>query len=274
MAKLNPELTIVMPALNEQANILQALTNTLKAFDTHKISGEIVVINDGNTDDTARIVAEVIEQDPRVSIVHHDRPHGLGAGFWEGVDHARGSLICMLPGDNENDPIEIFQYIRLLDQVDMVIPFVFNREVRSIFRNAVSFLYRFIINTTFLVNFNYTNGTVMFRKSALQQIKVRSSGFFYLTDILVRLVKRGYLFAEVPYRLNVREGDVSKAITFPSLLQVIRGYIQLVKGIYLSPYDEVPRQWPAGSQTLRRRNAAEAPPSSSPNGPETESPDA
>ena len=88
-------------------------------------------------------------------------------------------MVTMLPGDNENDPWEILRYRRLLEHVDIVIPFVFNKEVRSVFRNALSFIYRFIINTTFLVNFNYTNGTVLYRKSILKELYYRSTGFSF-----------------------------------------------------------------------------------------------
>ena len=86
-------------------------------------------------------------------------------------------MVTMLPGDNENDPWETLRYLKLLEHVDIVIPFVFNKEVRSLFRNALSFIYRFIINTTFVVNFNYTNGTVLYRKSILKELNYRSVGF-------------------------------------------------------------------------------------------------
>lgn len=225
-------LSIIMPALNEEENIRAAVENALQAFDDFGIDGEIIVINDGSTDKTAEIVADIMSRESRVSIRHHETPLGIGASFWEGIEQARGNIVSMFPGDNENDPWETLRYYKLLEHVDIVIPFVFNKQVRSLFRNALSFVYRFIINTTFLVYFNYTNGTVLYRKSILQELRNRSTGFFFQTDILVRSVKRGYLFAEVPYRLGLRSTGVSKAVSFPSFLQVIRGYLRLVKDIY------------------------------------------
>lgn len=225
-------ISIIMPALNEQNNIQDAVQNTLQAFDDFAIEGEIIVVNDGSTDSTEDLVKAVIEDDKRVSILTHAQPKGIGTSFWDGIDRAKGEIVAMFPGDNENDPWESLRYYRLLEHVDMVIPFVFNKDVRSLFRNALSFAYRFIINTTFLVYFNYTNGTVLYRKSILKELKHRSTGFFFQTDILVRTVKRGYLFAEVPYRLGARSHGTSKAVSFPSLLQVIRGYIRLVHDIY------------------------------------------
>lgn len=224
--------TVVMPALNEEKNIAAAIDNTIQSFKDFSIKGEIIVVNDGSTDETENIVNDITKKERCVRLLKHDTPKGIGASFWDGVDNARGNIIVMLPGDNENNPWEIFRYYNLLDHVDLVIPFIYNKRVRSLFRNMLSYLYRFIINTTFLVNFNYTNGTILYRKSILKEIDCRSNGFFFQTDILIRTVKKGYLFAEVPYRLNLRESGVSKAVTFPSLANVVRGYVRLVRDIY------------------------------------------
>lgn len=225
------EITVIMPTLNEEKNIKAAISNTLKALENYKINGEIIVINDGSTDRTQEIVSESIRMG-RIRTIRHERPEGIGASFWDGVDAAQGDIVTWIPGDNENDPWEILRYYKLLEHVDIVIPFIFNKEVRSLFRNALSFIYRFIINTTFLVNFNYTNGTVIFRKSILKELEYRSHSFFFQTDILIRAVKKGYLFAEAPYRLGLRKEGISKAITFPSLMQVINGYLRLVSDFY------------------------------------------
>jgi len=247
-------LNVIMPALNEEKNIRAAIRNTLQAFDDFHINGEVIVVNDGSTDNTKAIVTDIMSKDPRVSIISHDHALGIGASFWDGVDHAKGDIVSMFPGDNENDPWETLRYYKLLEHVDMVIPFVFNKEVRSLFRNALSFIYRFIINTTFLVYFNYTNGTVLYRKSILGQLKHRSTGFFFQTDILVRTVKRGYLFAEVPYRLGARSHGVSKAVTFPSLVQVIKGYLRLVHDIYSTEGRKIRRHFVEDSLTAERYN--------------------
>ncbi|MDP3182529.1 MAG: glycosyltransferase family 2 protein [Desulfobaccales bacterium] len=246
------DVSIIMPALNEAQNIGDAIHDCQDALDQMGIKGEIIAINDGSTDQTEAKIKNHMELDPRVRLINHERPKGVGASFWDGVDNARGNFVVMLPGDNENDPMEIFRYYSLLNSVDIVIPFVFNTEVRPFFRNVLSFIYRFIINTTFLVNFHYTNGTVLYRKTLLDELEYRSDGFFFQTDILVRTVKHGYLFAEVPYRLGMRAQGVSRAITFPSLFQVIRGYLRLVRDIKFQPKSSVPKTFVEGSQTANR----------------------
>lgn len=254
MENTKRELTIIMPALNEEANIVSAITHSLRAMEEFHIDGEIVAINDGSTDATQDLIEQQVKGNPgKIIVIRHERPKGIGMSFWEGVDHAGGDVVVMLPGDDENDPMEIFRYFRLLEHVDIVIPFLFNREIRPFFRNILSWFYRMIINTTFLVNFNYTNGTVLYRKSVIREISHRSSGFFFQTDILVRAARRQYLFAEVPYRLGVRKKGVSKAISFPSLLSVIKGYLKLVKDFYFSRECRNHGSFSSDSQTARRR---------------------
>jgi glycosyltransferase involved in cell wall biosynthesis len=227
-------ITVIMPALNEEKNIAAALTNALKALDDFNINGEIIVINDGSTDDTLKVVDSIMKKDKRIKLVNNKATSGVGASYWAGVELAKNDIITWMPGDNENDPWETLRYYELLDHVDIVIPFVFNKGVRSLFRNVLSFVYRFIINTTFGVNFNYTNSPVLIRRHILNEIDYKSQGFFFQTDILIKSVKKGYLFAEVPIRLGQRNEGISKAVSFPSAIQVFDGYLRLVKDFYFS----------------------------------------
>ncbi|OGH51476.1 MAG: hypothetical protein A3G13_01870 [Candidatus Levybacteria bacterium RIFCSPLOWO2_12_FULL_37_7] len=249
-------LSVIIPALNEEENIADAIKGILGSFDFFNIRGELLVVNDGSTDSTELKVLEFGDND-RISLINHDTPKGIGGSFWDGVDHARGEVVTMFPGDNENDPYETMRYIGLMEHIDILIPFVYNREARSAFRNFLSLIYRKIINMTFATNLNYTNGTIIYRKKILKNLKYRSSDFFFQTDILIRLLRKKYLFAEVPYRLNARKGGVSKAVSYPSLIQVIKGYLNLIKDVYYfnKRYESVMSKNKSlrGSATAKRR---------------------
>jgi dolichol-phosphate mannosyltransferase len=244
--------SIVMPALDEEANVFVAISETLQAFDSYNINGEIIVVNDGSKDKTPEIIEEFCKKDQRVKMISHTSPQGIGASFWDGVDHSMNEAISMLPGDGENNPGEIIRYLNLLNHVDMVIPFVFNPQVRPLWRSALSFVYRFIVNTTFLVNFNYTNGTVLYRKTVLEALSIRNQSFFFQTDILIRSAKRGYLFAEVPYCLGTRGSGDSKAVSYPSLMRVIKGYLRLLKDFYFNKEWNTRKPFAENTSTAQR----------------------
>jgi dolichol-phosphate mannosyltransferase len=250
------DLSIVMPALNEEENIAAAIAHTLSAFSAHGLTGEIIVVNDGSIDRTPRIVEEIAgrEGEGRIRMVHHQSPQGLGAAFRDGVKEAKGEAVAFMPGDDENDPGEIMRYFGLLSQVDMVVPFVYNKEVRPKVRNRISAVFRSLINVTFGVNFNYTNGTVLYRRAILASAPNLSAGFFFQTENVVRAVWSGYLFAEVPYRLAIRAAGESKALSLRSLKQVTIDYLALIQEIYFSPEKKPGRKPAPGTVSDLRRN--------------------
>jgi dolichol-phosphate mannosyltransferase len=235
---VNIFISVIMPALNEEGNIEAAVANTLKAMGNFGIKGEVIVVNDGSTDNTGKLVNGIMEKDKRIRTLVHDAPKGIGASFWDGVDMAEGNVVVFFPADNEDDSCDIFRYYKLLENVDIVISFIANKEMRRPLRNALSYLYCFIINATFMVSFNYTNGTNLYRKSILKEMRYRTGSFFYQTDILVRAVKKGYLFAEVPCEFGIRNKGKSTAISLKSLWKVMKGYLRLVADYYFKPHDK------------------------------------
>lgn len=247
------ELSVIIPALNEEKNILLATYATIKAFKSLNINGEIIVVNDGSSDTTEELMCGVMQEDNRVRVIKHDTPKGIGASFWDGVEMADGDAVVMIPGDNEVDSDEALRYFPLMQHVDIVIPFIYNREVRNPFRNILSLLFRLIINMTFRVNLNYTNGTVIYRKALLSKLSHSSNGFFYQTESLIKLIKKGYLFAEVPYYLQRRKFGTSTAVSYPSFYNVVQGYFDLIKAIYLSAdYTNDKSQFNEESMSMKR----------------------
>ncbi len=246
------QITAVMPSLNEEKNLASAVRNVLDACQRMGIKGEVLIVNDGSTDGTGKLAEELKQLEPAIQVIHHDRPQGIGGSFWDGVKAARGEVVVMIPGDGENDAAEILRYLPLMDQVDMVVPYVFNRQVRSWFRRKLSNLYRGIINITFGTTLNYMNGTVLYRKCILDDIELKAFGFFYQTELLMKCIRRGYLYAEVPYALLQRAAGRSKATSFRSLRQVAKAYLSLITETYLSSRPGAADA--AGSRTAARWN--------------------
>lgn len=220
-------ISIIMPCLNEQENILKSVERTIEALDLYGLDGELIVVNDGSTDLTSKIVKEYSRYDSRVKVIDNDRNLGIGASFFVGLDNATKELVTMFPGDNENDPIDALMYLDIMKYVDILIPFIHNIEVRSKFRRVISSIYRFLINISFGLNLNYTNGTVIYRRNILSQITPVSTGFFYQAEILIRLIRSGYVYAETPHFLNKRSSGKTKAISIKSLLNVCKSFLKL-----------------------------------------------
>lgn len=227
-----PLITIVLPALNEEGAIATVIQEIVDAYTRLSIKGEILVINDGSTDGTKQIVEDFQKEYLFIRLINHEKPHGVGPSTWEGFKAAHGELVTCLPADGENDPSEILRYVPLMQHVDMVVPFILNPEVRPRYRLYISRFYKLIINVTFGCLINYMNGCVLYRKSILDVIQPRTSGFFLQTEILIKGIKAGFLYAEVPFAIFPRTAGESKALGFKSLGRVISGYFSTVLAIY------------------------------------------
>ncbi|TAN45463.1 MAG: glycosyltransferase family 2 protein [Nitrospirae bacterium] len=226
------KVSVVMPSLNEQANLELAVKNVITAYESLNIKGQIVIVNDGSSDSTGSIAESLAKQYSFVKVLHHETPQGIGGSFWDGALSSDGEAVIMVPGDGENDAAEILRYMDLMEHVDVIVPYVFNKSVRSTKRRILSRLYRGIINVSFGMSLNYMNGTVVYRKAVFENIELRSKGFFYQTELLIKCIRAGYLYAEVPYALKVRAEGVSKAVSLKSLKNVIKAYISTFCSAY------------------------------------------
>lgn len=227
------ELSVIIPCLNEEKNIEKVIKLTLDAILEFKINSEIIIIDDGSTDKTLKKIQIYANRYTEIRLVKHKKNLGIGTSFSHGVKIAKGQYITMIPGDNENSLIENLRYFFLRKDVDIIIPFVVNKNMRSKSRRFISAIYNFIINVSFGVSLNYTNGTVIYNKKLLEFIELRSTGFFFQTELLIKLIRCGFLYAEVPQMLAERQYGKSKALTLRSLARLVRSYLYLVNEIHI-----------------------------------------
>jgi dolichol-phosphate mannosyltransferase len=247
------QISVIMPALNEEKNLAAAVANVFDAFSTLGIAGEVIIVNDGSNDSTGEVARSLQQKFGPVRVITHPFSKGIGAAFWAGVAEASGEAITMLPGDGENDAFEILRYFPLLREVDVIIPFVFNHEARKLGRRIVSKIYKSIINLTFGILLNYMNGTVVYRRQALRSISLHSTGFFYQTELLIKAIRKGYLYAEVPCALRQRKGGVSKALSLKSLVRLSRDYLVTLVSVFTDPESTLGKGLHPDTATYRRK---------------------
>ncbi len=113
---MTPELSIVIPVQNESPNITplyEELTQTLVQYGR---SYELVIVDDGSTDDTFEQLAALQARDSRLRVIRFRRNFGQTAAFAAGFALARGRLVVTSDGDLQNDPRDIPAMIALIEQ--------------------------------------------------------------------------------------------------------------------------------------------------------------
>ena len=114
-------LTIVIPLFNEAATLARIVERVLSA-DTLGLNVDIILVDDGSRDGSPQIASEIVETEPRVSLLTHARNRGKGAAVRTGFEAATGDIVLIQDADLEYDPVD---YPKLLgpfleDDADVV----------------------------------------------------------------------------------------------------------------------------------------------------------
>ena len=117
------ELSVVVAAHNEQDNLPTLVDEIVAALDPLDMAYEIVVVDDGSTDDTPNVLDNLLKNQPRLRAIRMlDTPpgsgHGQSAAFHAGFRASRGALIVPIDGDLQNDPADIPAMIVLLKETN------------------------------------------------------------------------------------------------------------------------------------------------------------
>jgi glycosyltransferase involved in cell wall biosynthesis len=117
-----PYLSVVIPCYNEEENVPTLLTRVDAALATLGKPFEVILIDDGSTDSTPKLLEEGMRKYPWLRVLRMQKNAGQSAGFEAGFAAARGEVIATIDADLQNDPEEIPRLVPMLDEhkVDMI----------------------------------------------------------------------------------------------------------------------------------------------------------
>ncbi len=224
-----PTISIIVPCLNEAKNLKGTISCIKEALSSSgRFSDyEILIFNDGSTDDTALIAAEVKEGNKRVSVIHNTRNMGFGYNYTEGVRLAAKEYVMMVPGDNEIPGNAIQSVFTRAGDADIIIPYTTNTRVRPLSRRVVSMAFTMLMNALFGLKLRYYNGTCLIKAELLKTTPMTTRGFAYMAAILVRLIRSGASFTEVGVDITQRTSGRSKAFMPGNVLSVLSAILRL-----------------------------------------------
>ena len=116
----DPYLSLVVPAYNEQENVELLMARVDAALRQTGRAFEVIVVDDGSTDDTPRLLKDAQKTYPWLRVLRLSRNSGQSTAFDAGFKAARGQIIATIDADLQNDPEEIPRLLPLLDGYDMI----------------------------------------------------------------------------------------------------------------------------------------------------------
>jgi glycosyltransferase involved in cell wall biosynthesis len=196
-----PGLSWFFPAHNEEANVGPLVEEARKVLPTLADEWEIVVVDDGSRDRTLSIASELAAADPnRIRVVHHPTNLGYGAALRSGLRAARLDLVAFTDGDRQFRVADVGRLTaRLLeaDAPDVVAGYRIKRA-DPLVRTVYARLYRLANRIFFGIRVRDIDcACKLFRREALDGIRVESGGAFFSAELLIRLREAGRKVAEV-----------------------------------------------------------------------------
>jgi len=114
------KLSVIAPVYNEEDNIIALYHSITEAVEKKVESYEIILVNDGSRDRSAKILNELAGSDQAVKVVHFEKNCGQTAAIWAGMKKSVGELIAIIDADLQTDPRDIFKLMPYIKKFDFV----------------------------------------------------------------------------------------------------------------------------------------------------------
>ena len=219
-------LSVFFPAHNEAGNIERVVRSTLEVCSSLTDRLEVIVVDDGSTDDTPTVVKGLAESDPRVRLVRHEVNRGYGSAVKTGLKSARGDFIFYTDGDGQFDMAEIVHLIPLIESADLVAGYrIKRRDPWHRLLNAR--LYHLLIRALFGLKVRDVDCAFkLIRRPVVDSVSLKSEGALISAELLVRAQAAGFRIVEMGVHHYPRQwGSASGA----RLSVIIRMFAELFR---------------------------------------------
>lgn len=224
-------ISVVLPSYNEEENIIKAIETTREVFYKHFDKIEIIVVNDGSVDHTARLVDKMVQNSTDVRVVHHDKNIGYGAALRSGFLIAENELIFFTDSDLQFDMDEITRLLPWIKTHDIVSGYRDKRAdsaVRKFNAWAWNRLVRFLLGVKVK---DIDCAFKLFRKDVLDTLSLNSNGAMINTEILALANKNNFSFQEVPVthlpRLKGEQTGANVLVVFKAFSELFKMHSRL-----------------------------------------------
>lgn len=205
MSKPIPELSVLMPAYNEQEVLPVALEEAVAALEDLCETWELVIVDDGSTDRTPAILAEWAARVPNLRVVTQEENSGYSQALIRGFAECTYEAIFYTDADAQFDLHDIADLYPLLSEVDMVTGYRMGRQDRWI-RFVTSGVYNRLQGWLLGLRVRDVNCAFkLFRRTYFDKVKLSSDGFLIDAELYARARLAGLSWAQVGVQHRPRE---------------------------------------------------------------------
>jgi glycosyltransferase involved in cell wall biosynthesis len=208
-----PVLSLVMPCYNEQECVRTTIRQLLAAFSVARHDLEIVAVDNGSSDRTGELLAEMGREDPRVRSCRVEVNQGYGFGVLSGLPHCRGEWVGIIPADGQVDAEDV---VRLFEAArasrDRVVAKARRRfRMDGLTRKLVSIFYNGLMKALWpgLGSLDVNGTPKLLRREVLEVMELRSRGWLLDPEIMIKAHYLGLRTLELNVFARMRSNGVS-----------------------------------------------------------------
>jgi glycosyltransferase involved in cell wall biosynthesis len=219
MSDTTPSLSIIVTAMNEAGNLAPTVENILAAATPRVPDVEVIIVDDGSTDGTSDLADRLAKNDPRIVVHHNGQNRGLAYSYRKGISLSTKTYTSWVAGNNIVPRKGMEDLYDRVGKVDVVLSYVMT-DVRGAFRRTVSRMLTLLVNLLFGVRMRYYTGPCVYPTGVLQGLRCISEGSMIVPEILLRMVKSGLSYVEIPLQPQARASGSTKTFRLRNLVAV------------------------------------------------------
>lgn len=211
------KLSVVIPAHDEQDNIVETVSYLYEKLAEDNIPHEILVVNDNSHDDTEKVLQDLQTKIPTLVYFNNEPPNGFGFAVRCGLRNYQGDCVAIMMADLSDSPDDLVNfYHKMQEGYDCVFGNRWGKKGQVVdYPPTKKFLNRlanYIVKTSFRIKYNdCTNAFKLYRRETIEGLKPFLSPHFNLTlELPLKAIVRGYSYAIVPNSWRNRTAGVSK----------------------------------------------------------------
>jgi dolichol-phosphate mannosyltransferase len=210
-------LSIVIPARDEEGSIRSAVEHLHLELSLHNVPHEIVVVDDGSSDETWEILSELRKRIPELHPVQNTGLHGFGRAIICGLDNMQGDAVVIMMADESDDARDAVRYWQILNEGwDCVFGSRFIKGGGTIDYPRFKLMMNRLVNTVIRIVFHIplndtTNAFKAYRRRVIDGCRPLISPHFNLTvELPLKAIVRGYTWTVMPITWRNRRSGVAK----------------------------------------------------------------